>query len=577
MRKHLTKAIPILLLLILVNLSVLISISTQNVSSENLASTTTVSTTNTAMLETLSTTRSVVFEFYSLFDVPMINDVWQARAPEYRVLSWAYPIVYIWETYPGEIWYYTSGRLNVNATNLNEITIDKPEFLPKNLLGQAPSTQGGTAKLAWYMQYVDNARATALSIPQGWYDGWITEITGTITMDELATRKILGITSIQYQSLISNPANWWTTNKKTVEDKWEAWLLSEGNTRLDIYPFFEYQFSIFNTKTLPGLELTPSYNPSTGVTFTMDMVTWGMECLLARWFHETFLKGYEYWYSDLYLNAAVGSSSTNLNLDMAVDTLLYMWTSETVAYADPVWCFETFQGDVPLAAYQKNYINSPAYPYHDKTYYTVAPGGLNYSDYRVYDYTPETWDLNSGEILKISFGDTDAKGPVWAYKQNQDGSVTKVTGKLELNYEIIPMTTGYAVFEPFPEHLGSQYSYDSTTKTVTITGPFNMTAWSQTNLSEEWYRLEDPTHPDGLLPWGSPYIELAVVYKVTIIEGDLNEDGTVNILDLLIVRAAFGTKIGDSGYNSKADLNKDGTVNILDLLAVNLHYGETKK
>ena len=44
--------------------------------------------------------------------------------------------------------------------------------------------------------------------------------------------------------------------------------------------------------------------------------------------------------------------------------------------------------------------------------------------------------------------------------------------------------------------------------------------------------------------------------------GDLNGDGVVNILDLVIVANAVGTS------NSKVDLNGDGVVNILDLVIV---------
>jgi hypothetical protein len=50
--------------------------------------------------------------------------------------------------------------------------------------------------------------------------------------------------------------------------------------------------------------------------------------------------------------------------------------------------------------------------------------------------------------------------------------------------------------------------------------------------------------------------------------GDVNEDGKVNCADMAIVKADFGQKKGQPGYNTRADLNQDGVINILDLAIV---------
>lgn len=49
------------------------------------------------------------------------------------------------------------------------------------------------------------------------------------------------------------------------------------------------------------------------------------------------------------------------------------------------------------------------------------------------------------------------------------------------------------------------------------------------------------------------------------IPGDLNDDGTVNCADLTIVKASFGKKKGQAGFNPVADVNNDGIVDIRDL------------
>lgn len=54
---------------------------------------------------------------------------------------------------------------------------------------------------------------------------------------------------------------------------------------------------------------------------------------------------------------------------------------------------------------------------------------------------------------------------------------------------------------------------------------------------------------------------------------DMNSDGVVNILDLVIVVKSFGKDVN----NAKADVNKDGIVDALDLNIVGQHLGEVYK
>ena len=56
---------------------------------------------------------------------------------------------------------------------------------------------------------------------------------------------------------------------------------------------------------------------------------------------------------------------------------------------------------------------------------------------------------------------------------------------------------------------------------------------------------------------------------------DLNKDGTVNVQDLEIVEAAFGTTVGNSNpWNALADMDDNGTVNIIDVCIVAKSYGK---
>ena len=56
--------------------------------------------------------------------------------------------------------------------------------------------------------------------------------------------------------------------------------------------------------------------------------------------------------------------------------------------------------------------------------------------------------------------------------------------------------------------------------------------------------------------------------SVLAISGDRNGDGVVNCADLDIVKASFGKKIGQAGFDPRADVNSDGIVNVFDLSTV---------
>ena len=57
---------------------------------------------------------------------------------------------------------------------------------------------------------------------------------------------------------------------------------------------------------------------------------------------------------------------------------------------------------------------------------------------------------------------------------------------------------------------------------------------------------------------------------------DVNQDGIVNIQDLVLVTAAFGQLV-DRNAQHNPDVNRDGNVNVLDLVRVSNSFGETPK
>jgi len=58
-------------------------------------------------------------------------------------------------------------------------------------------------------------------------------------------------------------------------------------------------------------------------------------------------------------------------------------------------------------------------------------------------------------------------------------------------------------------------------------------------------------------------------------QGDVNGDGIVNVLDLSIVSMSYGSFEGEPDYDPDADLNKDGVVDMRDLAKVAMNLGNT--
>jgi hypothetical protein len=57
--------------------------------------------------------------------------------------------------------------------------------------------------------------------------------------------------------------------------------------------------------------------------------------------------------------------------------------------------------------------------------------------------------------------------------------------------------------------------------------------------------------------------------------GDVNGDGYINIKDIVLVSAIFGSQKGWPDYNPNYDVNGDGYINIKDIVLVSANFGAT--
>ncbi len=77
-------------------------------------------------------------------------------------------------------------------------------------------------------------------------------------------------------------------------------------------------------------------------------------------------------------------------------------------------------------------------------------------------------------------------------------------------------------------------------------------------------------NPDGLSATFTGVAHLSTIVGAfpTAVPGDVNGDGTADCADLLIVRASFGKRAGQIGFDARADFNQNGVIDVLDLAVV---------
>ena len=96
-----------------------------------------------------------------------------------------------------------------------------------------------------------------------------------------------------------------------------------------------------------------------------------------------------------------------------------------------------------------------------------------------------------------------------------------------------------------------------------FSGPYQNETGSD-GIGDTAYELD--TFNQDRYPLMNPYVPLL---------GDLNDDRTVNILDVIILAGSFGSEPDDPNWNPDADLNDDGIINIFDAILIARDFGKT--
>ena len=202
------------------------------------------------------------------------------------------------------------------------------------------------------------------------------------------------------------------------------------------------------------------------------------------------------------------------------------------------------------------------------TEYTAATPGLSYTFSKMPIHAGDTFTLDIGardffdmagwqfdidfnrailEAINVTEGDFLKMGSTTFF---ESGAIDNVSGKI----------TGLRAARLSPGG-------------VSGTGPllqvtFKAKAAGETALVLQDVEFGDPT--GALIPAGPHEIRITVGGQLA--TGDVNRDGVVSILDLILVARQLGQRVP---ANSAADLNGDGTVSILDLILAARSLGST--
>jgi hypothetical protein len=467
---------------------------------------------------------SEVFTMYDIMNVPW-GEWWKWRYPAYGTdiiltnVTGKYTMIYNPDTRGQQGIIMAPYRWNINATNMSQVDINNPEFMP--VLG-TPNVANASASVDIFFQYLSNEwwndywdpywhfPPDAMNAQRG--DGYYPGVTYNITMNREAALEWLGM------PLTADPVSWWNLNGGDYISAWEAWILNEGNNRLDIYSGYEWPYTDLGTK------MKLSVLPGGDLYLEIGHLGEGYEILMTRWLSETGLCNHEPYYEDIHMNVKYYSNWINFNFDAACQYSLHavlanqsslaeglgawVWEPQLIDYVpswsagyhpstfDP-WALLTYQshsaGD-PEFGQQVGY--DSGYTYFNLTDYQKfiikLPQGNNVLGYYATDTVP--FDAITRIILSGARGHPDPQYNMYPYGPDDNYNYTAYwplmyNGTMSLGW------VGNSSSNP-----DLQTMYNTTTNTITMVGPMN---------------FDNTHHPNGALYRGAPWIEFNVTPVVT--------------------------------------------------------------
>jgi len=296
---------------------------------------------------------------------------------------------------------YAPYRYAVDARNTTGLNVHEPEFMPKVSSTPVP---GASATVDIYFQYVYTdwwtnywwptwSGTTGFPTTSNWFkntqDGYIVGTMTNCTLNREAALEWIGLPLDE-----TDPVGWF--DDATYDAFWSAWVLDEGNTRLDIcygYEDLYYDKDVFSKLAYDAV--------NDEVTLQVGHFSWGYEVLMTRWLTECGVSAnHEPWYEDFSLTATYGELTSNVTTDGVAQYSMHAVKANGTA-SGAAWAWEPSHIDYTTVVPAFCSPDRPnEYAPYDLIDYQSWNTGDNYFGTAVdYEYTPYWFNLTEGETL----------------------------------------------------------------------------------------------------------------------------------------------------------------------------------
>jgi len=463
---------------------------------------------------------SQTFRIYDMFQEKW-QEYWAWRYPLYRTdiilnnESGKYTMIYNPDQLGSAGIIYAPYRWNITGTNLSQVSIHEPEFMP--VLG-TPNIQGAEATMDVYFQYLTTSSwfgywKPVWNMPDAVWnnqliDGWFPGVMINVTMNRAAAEEWLGL-----PQNATNPMYWWAVNGGKYVQNWRDWIYNEGNVRLDIYAGFEWPYVDAGTK------MKMSVKPNGDVFLQIGHIGEGYEILTTRWMNETNLCNHEGYFEDMSIRVKFYSNWIDLDFDAVCQYSLravkanesatnaawswqpllidYMYSWDTPGGAHPSKFDKWYDAGKPLT-YQSWNAGDPKFGKQVK--YDSGLSYFNLTDYQKFIIELPKGDNNIGFNAQTMPANSITRilRPPSSYPKG-DGSLWNFTayGPIMMNGTMSLGWYGNWTSGPNLDLMWNNY-----TKTLTMVGPLN---------------FENTHQPNGALYMGAPWIEFNVTPVGTVL------------------------------------------------------------